>query len=53
MELEGSLPCSQETANNTYPERDESNPIPHPFSIANILISPSHLRTGLPFGFSD
>jgi hypothetical protein len=29
MELEGSLPRSQEFATGPYPEPDESNPHPH------------------------
>jgi len=28
MEPEGSLPCSQESANGPYPEPDESSPHP-------------------------
>jgi hypothetical protein len=33
METEGSLPCSQEAATDSYPEPDESSPHPTSFFI--------------------
>jgi hypothetical protein len=47
MELEGSLPCSQEPSTGPYPEPDQSNPY-HP--ILSLLIFFTHLRIGLPSG---
>ena len=38
MELEGSLPHSQQPATCSYPESDRSSPRPHPTSQITILI---------------
>jgi hypothetical protein len=46
MELEGSLPCSQEPSTGPYPEPDQCSPI----SPRSILILSTHLRLGLPSG---
>jgi hypothetical protein len=43
MELEGSLPCSQQPSIGPYPETDRSNPY-HPISLRYTLILPTHLR---------
>ena len=42
MELEGSLPPSQEPAICPYPEPDQSSPAPSPTSWISTLISSSH-----------
>jgi hypothetical protein len=43
MELDSSLPCSQEPATGPYPETDESSPHPHPIPQKSILILFFHL----------
>ena len=48
MKPEGSLPYTQEPVICPYPDR--SSPCRHPISRRSILISPSHLRLGLPSG---
>jgi hypothetical protein len=49
MELERSLPCSQEPSTGPYPEQDQSNPIHTiPSYLRSILILFTHLRLGLP-----
>jgi hypothetical protein len=47
MELEGSLPCSQEPATGPYPETDKSRP-QSPTLYLYIPILSSHLHLGLP-----
>jgi hypothetical protein len=49
MELEGSLPCSQEPSTGPYPKPDQSNPY-HSISLRSILILFTHIRLGLPSG---
>jgi len=52
LELEGSLPCSQEPATGPYSEPDESNSVQNfllYFSEIHIILS-SHLHLGLPSG---
>jgi hypothetical protein len=51
MELEGSLPCSQEPSTDPYPQTIQSNPY-HPISLRSILILFTHLRLGLPNGLN-
>jgi len=46
MEAEGSLPCSQESANCSYPEPDESSP--HLPTVRSVVILSSYLRIGPP-----
>jgi hypothetical protein len=51
MELEGSLPSSQELSTCTYPEPDQSNPQQSKLSLKrSILMLSIHLRLGLPCG---
>jgi hypothetical protein len=51
MESEGSLPCSQKPATETYPEPAESSSPPLiPISLRSILMSSSYLRLGLLSG---
>ena len=50
MELESSLPHSQQPANCPYPEPDQSSPCPHTTSWISILILFTHLHLGLPNG---
>jgi hypothetical protein len=51
MELEGSLPCSQQSATGSYPEPDQSSPYYPSLSKIhfNTRIS-SHIHLGLPSG---
>jgi len=58
MELEGSLPCSQQPITELYPEPDESSPhlptLPSYIHPNIILTSTSRsLESSLPFSFSD
>ena len=50
MELEISLPHSQEPATRAYYEPDQFNPRPHPNYWSAVLILSSHLSLGLPSG---
>jgi len=52
MELEDSLPCSQDSVTRPYPELDESSPhLPTLFpSLRSIQILSTYLRLGLPSG---
>jgi hypothetical protein len=51
MELEGSLPCSQQPSTGPYPKPDRSKSKPsHPIPLRTILILSTHLRLGLPSG---
>jgi hypothetical protein len=53
MEPEGSLPCSQESSTGPYCEPDQASPYhPMPSLLRSILLSPTHLRLGLPSGQS-
>jgi hypothetical protein len=49
MEPVGSLPCSQQPANWSYPELDESSPLRMPLIPTEVLVF--HLCLGLPSGF--
>jgi hypothetical protein len=51
MELEGSLPCSQDPSTGPYPEPDRLSPY-HPilYLLRSISILSTHLRLGPPSG---
>jgi hypothetical protein len=52
MKLEDSLSCSQELANGTCPEPDESSANIHAIFIKAILILSSHLCLDVPSGLA-